>query len=71
MNSEKLQLRSDYQKMLDESASEQIKANNLGFFIFGGNTFVLGNDANTTTVNAGDLLIQLNGTQNLVAANFA
>ena len=54
-----------------QSASEQIKANNLGFFIFGGNTFVLGNDANTTTVNAGDLLIQLDGTQNLVAANFA
>lgn len=54
-----------------QSASEQIKANNLGFFIFGGNTFVLGNDANTTTVNAGDLLIRLDGTQNLVAANFA
>ncbi|MFM6403505.1 MAG: hypothetical protein ACKPGT_02175, partial [Microcystis sp.] len=54
-----------------QSASQQIKANNLGFFIFGGNTFVLGNDANTTTVNAGDLLIQLNDTQNLIAANFA
>jgi len=54
-----------------QSASEQIKANNLGFFIFGGNTFVLGNDADATKAGATDLLIQLNGTQNLIAANFA
>jgi hypothetical protein len=54
-----------------QSASEQIKANNLGFFIFGGNTFVLGNDADATKAGATDLLIQLTGTQNLIAANFA
>lgn len=54
-----------------QSASEQIKANNLGFFIFDKNTYVLGNDANTTTVNAGDLLIRINDPQNLIAANFA
>lgn len=54
-----------------QSASEQIKANNLGFFIFGGNTFVLGNDADATQAGATDLLIQLTGTQNLIAANFA
>lgn len=53
------------------SASGQIKANNLGFFIFGGNTFVLGNNADAATVNAGDLLIQINNPQNLIAANFA
>lgn len=52
-----------------QSASEQIKANNLGFFIFGGNTFVLGNDADATKAGATDLLIQLNGTQNLIAAD--
>ncbi len=54
-----------------QSASEQIKANNLGFFIFDKNTFVLGNDADATKAGATDLLIQLNGTQNLIAANFA
>lgn len=54
-----------------QSASEQIKANNLGFFIFGGNTFVLGNDADATKAGATDLLIQLTGPQNLIAANFA
>jgi hypothetical protein len=52
------------------AASDQIGANNLGFFLFQANTYVLGNDTDKTKVGASDLLVQLNGPQNLTASNF-
>jgi len=52
------------------AASAQIGASNLGFFLYDTNTYVLGNDTDITTVGASDLLVKLNGSQNLTASNF-
>jgi hypothetical protein len=52
------------------SASDQIGSSNLGFFLFGANTYVLGNDTDITKVGASDLLVKLNNPLNLTASNF-
>jgi Ca2+-binding RTX toxin-like protein len=51
------------------AAAGLIGKNSLGSFVSGGNTFVLGTD-NNDTLNAGDLLIQLNGNVLLTSINF-
>lgn len=51
------------------TAASTIGINDIGYFRFGGDTYVLGNDS-SLTVDANDLLIQLNGSLTLTAANF-
>ncbi len=51
------------------TAASTIGINDIGYFQFGGDTYVLGNDG-SLTVDANDLLIQLNGSLTLTAANF-
>lgn len=52
------------------TAAATIGNNNLGYFQFGSNTYVLGNDSNSSTVDANDLFIRLNGLLTPSASDF-
>jgi Ca2+-binding RTX toxin-like protein len=52
------------------AAATTIDNNNLGYFQFSANTYVLGNDSNSSTVDANDLFIRLNGLLALSASDF-
>jgi RTX calcium-binding nonapeptide repeat (4 copies)/Domain of unknown function (DUF4214) len=53
------------------AAANAIGASKFGAFQFGGNTYVLGNDATPGTVTNADLLIGLTGNLTLTASNFS
>ena len=57
-------------KQAAEVAATNIGATNIGVFQYGGNTYILGNDAAPGTLAAGDLLVQVVGAHQLTADNF-
>ena len=57
-------------KQAAEVAATNIGADKIGVFQYGGNTYILGNDATPGTFAAGDLLVQVVGAHQLTADNF-